>query len=386
MMPPLRAFSLVFPLVCASLVLTACGGDDPDTSPSGTQNTSGGGGAGGEGSGGAGGAGGGVDPGSAPITAPNEQWTWVPIDGALCANGTPTGIGVNLTDKSQNVAIYMEGGGACWDANTCYVLKVAANLSGYDETKFQKLAGSLSSNLFDRSDPENPTRDYNFVYVPYCTGDIHAGSAEQDYGGKKTKHVGWTNFTLALKRLVPTFSGATRVILSGSSAGGFGAGFNWWRTVDAFPKARVDMIDDSGTALSDPYLSKAKEATWRAAWNLDAAMPPACTDCKNSLTALLDYYMTNFTKQRGALLSYTQDTVLSPFFGISTTAFEDGLKQITMQYEGKEGFRYFYVAGANHVLLSDPGLKGKSGLTLKEWLIQMISDDPKWSNDNPWTP
>ena len=40
-----------------------------------------------------------------PITAPAETWTWVPTDGMQCGNGAATGIGVNLTDRSDRVMI-----------------------------------------------------------------------------------------------------------------------------------------------------------------------------------------------------------------------------------------------------------------------------------------
>lgn len=350
------------------------------------------GGTGGAGTGGSGvgvggsgsGTGGSVPQGD-PITAPKETWTWVPFDDAFCADGSTTGIGVNLTDKSKDVVIFMMGGGACWDYLTCYLAQTAVNLNGYDGAKFDNDAkNTLSGSLFDRNDATNPTKDFNYVFVPYCTGDVHAGDAEQTYNGKVTKHVGFANMTAYLKRIVPTFPGASRVILSGSSAGGFGAGMNWWRTQDAFGKVRVDMIDDSGAALPDPYLPAARENTWRSAWNLNAALPPDCAECKTSLAALITYYANTFTTQRAALLTYTQDNVISQFYGISTAKFEEGLKLFTPQLEGKAGFRYFYVTGSNHVLLGDPSLTSKTGITLKDWLGKMINDDPTWASENPW--
>src|SRR5690348_11200856 len=108
-----------------------------------------------------------------PIDAPIEQWTWVPIIGAECANGTPTGIGVNRTKKSSRVFIYLEGGGACWDEATCYGANTAIYLQGYNQLNFDaEIAAVGSAALFDRADPKNPLKDDSFVYVPYCTGDV----------------------------------------------------------------------------------------------------------------------------------------------------------------------------------------------------------------------
>src|SRR4051794_5674614 len=46
-----------------------------------------------------------------PLTTPLDTWTFLPIDGAKCGNGTPTGIGVNRSTQSRDLVIMLEGGG-----------------------------------------------------------------------------------------------------------------------------------------------------------------------------------------------------------------------------------------------------------------------------------
>lgn len=382
-------------LLGITLLLPACG-DDVATQTGGTSSSSsssssgsiGAGGAGGGGTGGSMGQGGSdIVPGD-PITAPAETWTFIPFDDAVCGNGSPTGLGINLTDKSQNVIIYMMGGGACWDAFTCYTLKSAANMDGYDAAKFQNDVNAyLGSSLFDRNDPQNPTKDYSYVFIPYCTGDVHGGDNIANYNGTETHHKGLANVKAFLNRLVSTFPKAERILLSGSSAGGFGAGLNWWRVMQAFPGVRIDMIDDSAQPLPSPYLSLDRQNTWRTAWNLNGALPPDCPECQSELSALLPYYNGKTGNARGALLSYTQDNVISAFYGpINTAYFEEGLQKFTQEkLEGLSQFKYFYMTGQNHVLLGDPGLTSK-GVVLKDWLVQMINDDPNWASVNPWMP
>ncbi len=43
--------------------------------------------------------------------------------------------------------------------------------------------------LFDRGDGDNPFADASYVFVPYCTGDLHAGSRVAMYlvDGQPTK-------------------------------------------------------------------------------------------------------------------------------------------------------------------------------------------------------
>ncbi len=321
-----------------------------------------------------------------PIDAPNEEWTWVPFSEAVCANGQSTGIGVNLTDKSKRVLLYFEGGGACWDQLTCYLLKTAANFdTGYDEAKFQsELQQYGSALLFNRTAANNPFKDYNYVFIPYCTGDVHAGDNEADYGGNKAMHKGGANVLKYLERLVPTFAGTDRVIASGSSAGGYGAGFNWWRIQNAFGSSvRVDLLDDSGQPLPPPYITSNLEQQWRTQWNLGAALPPDCAECANSLDALFSYYGDHMTNQRAALISYTRDTVISQFLQISLDQFEQGLDVLaTTRIDPYPKMHYFFVTGESHVLLGSP-TKSTNGVTVLDWVTQMESDDPAWTSQHP---
>ena len=48
--------------------------------------------------------------------------------------------------------------------------------------------------IFDFDDAENPFAGYSFVYVPYCTGDVHLGDATHEYSPDLTvEHGGWVN-------------------------------------------------------------------------------------------------------------------------------------------------------------------------------------------------
>ena len=194
------------------------------------------------------------------------------------------------------------GGGACWDAYTCYSLGTASNLSGYDAAAFALDTGwLLQTSLFDRSDVANPFREDSFVFVPYCTGDVHSGSNPSAvWDGRPTKHVGFQNMTAFLPWIVGTFPNPRRVLLSGASAGGFGALTNWWQTQEAYGDVRVDLLDDSGPTLPPPYTSDRLEQAWRAAWNLGASLPLGCTGCADDLHALALLYGTIFAGHSGA--------------------------------------------------------------------------------------
>lgn len=350
-----------------------------------------GGGAKSDGGGGAGG-GSGVDAAtSGPIAATAGTWTWVSFPDAVCADGSTTGIGVNLGAANARPLIFMEGGGACWSEATCYTQMLAANFTtGYSATNFATDAGTsgflrTAGSFFDRTAAANPFKDYSFVFVPYCTGDAHAGNNVVPYGAHTAHHVGFQNFGAYLNRLVPTFSGADRVILAGSSAGGYGALFNWGQAQQAFGSVRVDMIDDSGTLMPPDVDSEGSgyDAMERVQWNLAATLPAGCTSCATDLSSIFGYYAQALPNNHAALLSYTQDTVIPLFYGLTTAQFTTGLNELVATgIAPNAGFRSFLDAAAGHELWVMPGL-ASGGVTVETFLGEMVTDDAGWVSVGP---
>ena len=65
--------------------------------------------------------------------------------------------------------------------------------------------------MFNRGNARNPVKDWNFVYVPYCTGDVHLGTKDNGMveGVDGAQHfVGRLNMKAFLNRIVPTFTDA----------------------------------------------------------------------------------------------------------------------------------------------------------------------------------
>jgi hypothetical protein len=99
------------------------------------------------------------------IDAPDKTWQRIEVPESICRDGSPGAFFVNLNRASKKVMIDLEGGGGCYDAQTCAGNPSAAVQSpGVD-------------GVFDRGNPQNPVADWSFVYVPYCSGDQHMGDA-----------------------------------------------------------------------------------------------------------------------------------------------------------------------------------------------------------------
>jgi hypothetical protein len=89
----------------------------------------------------------------------------------ICSRGTPYRFFVR-PGQPEDLTIYFQGGGACWDAETC------APGGPFDDS-----VGTLDEELgfyrgmFDFADPENPLLETTLLFIPYCTGDVHTGAA-----------------------------------------------------------------------------------------------------------------------------------------------------------------------------------------------------------------
>jgi hypothetical protein len=312
-------------------------------------------------------------------------------------NDTPTGIGINPSTTSSNVVIYMEGGGACFDFVSCFGV---AHADGFDAASLEAIAGhSGDRGIFDRANPDNPVRDWSFVFVPYCTGDVHAGNNPEGFGGRT--QVGYVNVGEYLERLVPTFETADQVLLTGSSAGGFGAAYNYDRVQRAFGCTPVTLLDDAGPPMSDMYMRPCLQQWWRDTWNLNDTLPADCAWCRGEdgggLVGLATYLAAKYPERRFGLLSTMEDSVIRSFFGygyspscrspmgMRAEEFTAGLIDLRDNVLAPhDNFRTFYVNGDSHTFLGQPlSNTNVGGITLAEWIRQLVEDDPAWSNVGP---
>ncbi|MBL8923589.1 MAG: hypothetical protein JNJ54_32340 [Myxococcaceae bacterium] len=333
--------------------------------------TGGGSAAGGAAAGGsaAGGSAGGATTGA--ITAPNEVWTWVDFPTSECGNGSPTGIGVNLSNRSTDVIIYMQGGGACWNSLTCYTIRSATDFDGYNGADFMGDVPSLGA-AFGRTNMNNPFRNASFVFIPYCTGDVHAGDTVASYGGH---HKGAANVQAYLARLSQTFPGPRRIWLTGTSAGGYGVQLNYHRFAAAFPQAEVHGLADSAQMINPNQAQLLSD--WLSAWNV--AEPPGCTGCIQDFNRVPAWLSTTYPNRRFGLLAYTRDNVLSGFFQMTDMEFQTATNGLlTSQYQGKANLKYYVVEPPNptHVMLNQLFTRTVNGVPLSAWTNQWATGAP----------
>lgn len=331
-----------------------------------------------------------------PPTLPGTpgQWSWVDVPGTRCMNGSATGFGVNL-GTSADLVLYMQGGGACFNDFTCSSVANPNGFTGADLASAVAQGGT--EGLFDRGDAANPLRDATFVFFPYCSGDVFAGSAESGYGGRV--QVGYQNVGAYLDVIVPASVPVRRVIVSGSSAGGFGALYNYDRVAARYPGLPVFLVDDSGPPMADTWLTPCLQTQMRTHWNLNATLPADCAACVGQdgggLVNAMPFLADKHPQQRMALLSSVSDGVIRSFYGFGyptcssispmpAQAFSDGLTDLrTRVLAGKDNFRVFSLGGGGHVwLFNDFSTTMAGGQSMGAWLGAML-DGSAWNHAGP---
>lgn len=172
--------------------------------------------------------------------------------------------------KDDRLLVYFNGGGACWSDKTCTSSLGLGARPTYNPSLETDNSPSSAGGILDESRQENPFRDWNMVFIPYCTGDIHVGSKDHIYNdadGVVTgqinapvmiQHRGFDNMLAVRKWIKQRFRKTAgrhcarkmkKILITGSSAGAYGAKFNFPYIQELFPKAQAYLLADAGEGI-----------------------------------------------------------------------------------------------------------------------------------------
>lgn len=326
------------------------------------------------------------------IEAPPLEWKYFEVPGTLCMNGDTAGFGISINPDSNNLMIYLEGGGACFND--------ACDFSAFNIPFIPPPDG-----IFNRNNPQNPVKDWSMIYVPYCSGDIHGGDRDTELGGQIRHFRGYRNITTYLQHWVPSFADVDTVLLTGISAGGFGAGLNAIQVHKAFGAGpQLVVIDDSGPPLANTVIPPCLQQQFREVWGLDdtilAECGGDCTDANDFATGVLNHTLVQYPEIRFGLFSNTADAIIRVFmsFGwgngthdncggvptiVPADVYEDGLLALRDAHGDRAASfligqgQILYNFGQGHTVLRSPSFWTTviDGVALPQWVAGVIDGE-----------
>lgn len=314
-----------------------------------------------------------------PDVAAGEGLEWNAVfvgEDCMCADGSDFELWSRQGDP-ERVVLYLEGGGACFSAETC---------SFTDGTYTSSLSIGDSpegrGGLFDRSNPENPIAEHAMVYVPYCSGDTHLGDATTEYSPELTvEHNGYVNAMSGLDYLVETYPDVEQLVVMGASAGSVATPLFAALAADRLPNAEVITFGDSSGAYPDvPAVNETIGTLWGSVipdWPENAGL----TAAQWSIPGLYVQAGLHNPDIRFGRFDYAYDEVQS-FFGALAGVGADQLvtliDQTAAQAESTGVPLASYVApGTDHTIVTQDAFYTMEveGVRLADWFNELIDGD-----------
>jgi hypothetical protein len=313
-------------------------------------------------------------------TADNHGWIEVAPKDTHCWDGAPWHFWYHPGDPNK-LAIWFQGGGACWNAETCDV----AQQPTFDTKLGSNDYPGRGRGLFDQSHKHNPLQDFGLVLLPYCTGDMHIGERSVEYtraDGSKYRfaHAGQKNVAAALDALQALRLTPATLFVGGASTGAVGAAF-WANDIgNRWPNAQLIVVGDAAGG----YRSRATNGVlkhWGALDNLPDV--PAYRDPKR-------IYFETFYVAAGAAhptarlaqVNYANDAVqrhLMTMLGTSvpqlTKPLQCNLNEVRIE---TPGFHSFIYPGTQHEMLRTNAVYTTrcEKQTLIGWISDLIAGRP----------
>ncbi len=305
----------------------------------------------------------------------------------------------------NKLMIYYQGGGACWDNLTCSFPAC--------RTEPDPDMGEYVDGFFDLESDENPFRDWNIVFVSYCTCDVHFGDATVEYDEATppitVQHLGYHNSKVAEKWAREHFLNPEVVFVTGSSAGAYGAWFNGPLLHEVWPASQIHVLADAGNGVITEDFLQNQFGNWNFVANLPD-VPGALESITegNGMPGYTEAVASAFGDTNWAHVSTLYDGSLggqTGFYNImltggdlltafdwwnaSCTFGETALAQAEQTFEVvPSNYRYYFGAGTMHtVWRADKVYDDTTGgvPTIVDWVRAMLASGPdgpdaNWSN------
>ncbi|MBW2439896.1 MAG: hypothetical protein JRH12_05435 [Deltaproteobacteria bacterium] len=313
---------------------------------------------------------------------------------------TPTCIGMPFTDPTfsffvkggtvNNLVVFFDGGGACWHSmNTIY----APTCSQEVDESVEEL--EMAGGIFDTDNPANPFKDWSFVTIPYCTGDIHWGSNDYDYpligGGYVTAHHrGFDNFLVVLKWMTENFRRPHKIFVTGSSAGSYGATLGFPYIQEAFPKSKASLLGDAGNGVVTEEFQTNDINNWGIQDNLPAWIPGfdrpfSEYELDEMYLMIADYYPRRKIAQYTTAWDWNQTFFYNVMLNVTDPSkweewplvwcdWHDRMLELVDSAADAPNYRYYIGAGDAHTIMGYDKFytEDSAGVPFVDWVGAMV--------------
>ena len=316
----------------------------------------------------------------------------------VCMNGSPYAFFAKRGSVNK-LLVYYQGGGACWDPLTCSIPTCDNSVDPGSDNPSNVHVG-----LADRDNPANPFRDWNAVFVSYCSCDVHFGDAAQDYP-PHVEHRGYQNSRVVEKWAREHFVNPETVFVTGSSAGAYGAWFNAPLHHRVWPASHFDVLADAGNGvITQDFL-----VHYFPNWDFRANIPPdipGLVEVLDNGTGIVGYtevvadffprtrwahYTTAFDGGTGGQTGFynimlnNNNPIAALTWWNGSCAFNKAMRAqaIATAAAVPTNYRYYIGTGSRHTMFgSNKVYTDTTGgvPTIVDWINAMLGGTPAWTN------
>jgi hypothetical protein len=307
----------------------------------------------------------------------------------------------------NKLVMYYQGGGACWDALTCGIPTCDSGVDSSDDPD------AVHTGFADLSNPNNPFRDWNIVFVAYCSCDIHFGDAEKDYTSTlHIQHRGFDNAKIAEKWAREHFVDPDVVFVTGSSAGAYGAWFHAPLLHPVWPASQFHVLADAGNGVITQNFLETYFPNWNFIANIPKTIPGVLEALQNGsgipgyTEAVAKFfphttwahYATAYDGGTGGQTGFYAIMLNNnnPLAALSwwtascqwNQVMEQQVQQTAAALTTTNNYRYYVGTGSRHTMWgSDKVYTDTSGgvPTIVDWINATLASTPPAGNSPAWT-
>ncbi len=334
-------------------------------------------------------------------------WYQIPLPDGISGDGSEFHCYLKK-GNSGHLVIFLSGGGVAWNEYTAARPVTGARMAAGEPNFYWNNLRPITQimnigiGITEAESEHNPFRDWNFLVIPYTTGDFHVGNRDVPYtdvdGQPQILHChGAANVTAAMTVCKEYFPAPDRLLIAGDSAGAFAVPANAGRITDTwYPEVSdITLFSDSAQLLNRNWRSVARDF-----WGADSSV----WEPLDTPNITYDWYRQLLKDHPGRFrvlyATSTHDYLLSAYYNDMTTKTYKTTSGVRSAYyrQTKNMIRWlqeltpdsaFFIynwvdplltkaqMGTIHTAVRQPyfyvPLKGHDGMTMATWLNDAVN-------------